>query len=335
MPDLEPITREEMLLDGQDLEPITRKEMFIKRIYDKTQVIPEPITREEIFLKKAGDETTDVTIEQLNVSENGTYSEEGVAYSPVIVNVSAPPIPDNAYLLNEVEGLPKDIATFTDGSNLPLASLKVGIEPIQSGSGDPSPSNVRPISGHTEGNIVVSPTTDAEDGHTYTIPFKDAQGNPITVYGGSLDVVSGVLVVNRVEVDLGTLTWIESSISVTDVKEFMSLDIKGSIKKPATNTSIANIICENYKTVSAENTWRGVIGIAIRTDGNVLCDNTTHYADALAFKTAMNGVQLVYELATPLTYQLTPTQVKSLIGSNNVWGDTGEIEELEYFSKEV
>ena len=139
MPDLEPITREEMLLDGEDLEPITRKEMFIKRIYDKTQVIPEPITREEMFLKKAGDETTDVTIEQLNVSENGTYSEEGVAYNPVIVNVPAPPIPDNAYLLNEVEGLPKDIVTFDDGSNLPMPKLEVAVEPQQDLHGYDSP----------------------------------------------------------------------------------------------------------------------------------------------------------------------------------------------------
>ena len=63
------------------------------------------------------------------------------------------PLPDNAYLLKDVEGLPKDIATFNDGSNLPMPSLKVSIEPIQSGSGDPSPSNVRPISGWTEANV--------------------------------------------------------------------------------------------------------------------------------------------------------------------------------------
>ena len=87
---MNPITREESLLDGQDLTPITRKEQFIKRIYDKTQEIPEPITREEYFLKKAGEGTSPVAIEQLNVTENGTYSETGKAYSPVIVDVPAP-----------------------------------------------------------------------------------------------------------------------------------------------------------------------------------------------------------------------------------------------------
>lgn len=89
MPDLEPITREEMFLDGQDLEPITREEMFIKRIYDKTQEVPTPLTRKEMFLLKAseGGGGGDVKVEPLTVTENGTYSEEGKAYSPVIVNV--------------------------------------------------------------------------------------------------------------------------------------------------------------------------------------------------------------------------------------------------------
>jgi len=87
MSDLTPITREEALLDGADLEPITRKEQFIKRIYDKTQEVPTPITREEWFLKKAGEGGGGVTVEQLNATENGTYSEQGKAYSPVIVEV--------------------------------------------------------------------------------------------------------------------------------------------------------------------------------------------------------------------------------------------------------
>jgi hypothetical protein len=423
MPDLEPITREEMLLDGQDLEPITRKEMFIKRIYDKTQVIPEPITREEMFLKKAGDETTDVTIEQLSVSENGTYSEEGKAYSPVIVNVPAPPIPDNAYLLNEVEGLPSDIATFSDGSNLPMPSLKIGIEPIQSGSGDPSPSNVRPISGWSEANVSVCgvnvwdeewevggisvntgqnesandiircknhihvkpnttyhivdsrkvyclflydknknyitmvnvadiqganytvrndchyirfrcfasygatykndisinyPSTDTEyhayNGQTYNIQFRDGD-NPLTVYGGTLDVVSGSMLVTKAnKVFNGEETW-------------------GYIN----GFFFANGLSPNGKNNTPSMTSNG-INVAIVNNNQVrvyLEFNPSITADTDMNEIFNSGSQLVYELATPITYQLTPTQVKSLLGSNNVWADTGKIEELEYFSKEV
>ena len=49
------------------------------------------------------------------------------------------------------------------------------------------------------------------------------------------------------------------------------------------------------------------------------------YADAYAFKAAMSGAQLVYELATPLTYQLTAQEIEVLVGTNNVWSDGGPI----------
>ena len=61
-----------------------------------------------------------------------------------------------------------------------------------------------------------------------------------------------------------------------------------------------------------------------------LAIHDSRFTDATAFKTAMNGVQLVYELATPLTIQLTPTAVKSLLGQNNIWADTGDIDKAEY-----
>jgi len=42
-------------------------------------------------------------------------------------------------------------ATFTDGAgNVPMRSVKVALEPAQSGSGDPSPTNIRPITGYSQ-----------------------------------------------------------------------------------------------------------------------------------------------------------------------------------------
>jgi hypothetical protein len=333
MPDLEPITREEMLLDGQDLEPITRKEMFIKRIYDKTQVIPEPITREEMFLKKAGDETTDVTIEQLSVTENGTYSEEGKAYSPVSVNV---PLPQNAYLLKSVSNLPQAIASFSDGEDMVMPSLKVAIEPIQEGSGDPSPENVRPISGHTEANVVVSPTTDAEDGQTYTIQFKDGD-NPLTVYGGTLDVVSGELVVDRAMVDLGNIDYTKSQSGL-----FQTNEIANNVKKSSYSYAPTGFIKSSHfreidsaSITGPQGSKPSPNGVMAVSSSGTLYINYLAVTDVTDFKAAMASATLVYELATPTTIQLTPTAVKSLLGSNNVWADTGDITDAEYFSKEV
>ena len=36
------------------------------------------------------------------------------------------------------------------------------------------------------------------------------------------------------------------------------------------------------------------------------------------------GAQVVYALATPVTYQLTAQEVRTLLGANNIWADTGD-----------
>jgi hypothetical protein len=44
-----------------------------------------------------------------------------------------------------------------------------------------------------------------------------------------------------------------------------------------------------------------------------------------------NPTHFVYYIATPQTYQLTPTQVTTLLGQNNIFADCGQILEGEYF----
>ena len=45
------------------------------------------------------------------------------------------------------------------------------------------------------------------------------------------------------------------------------------------------------------------------------------YSDATAFKASVDGQTLVYELATPVTYNLTPTEVTTLLKQNRIWTD--------------
>ena len=40
---------------------------------------------------------------------------------------------------------------------------------------------------------------------------------------------------------------------------------------------------------------------------------------------AINGTEICYELATPLTYTLSASVMNSLIGQNNVWADAGDV----------
>lgn len=57
---------------------------------------------------------------------------------------------DDSVSLKTATGNP---ITLTNAANANAEELLMTIEPIQSGSGDPSPTNVRPISGLTEGKV--------------------------------------------------------------------------------------------------------------------------------------------------------------------------------------
>ena len=47
---------------------------------------------------------------------------------------------------------------------------------------------------------------------------------------------------------------------------------------------------------------------------------------------ANNSIEICYPLATPITYQLTPQQLKTLRGANNIWSNTNGNIELKYFT---
>ena len=208
------------------------------------------------------------------------------------------------------------IASFDDGADgMPLKSLTVNIEPVQSGSGDPSPTNVRPISGWTGCNIVHSPTTDAQDGTTYPITFPTSAG---MVYGGTLDVMSGVLTVDRAMVDLGTLTWAYYN--------------NGIFRTPTINGMkyifFPNWLCSAYIIGYTTNFagWlkrNNQIGF-LEGYASIICMNTA-YTDAASFTAAMNGQTLVYDLATPIEITLPSTQIDTLFGTNNIWADAGNV----------
>ena len=174
-------------------------------------------------------------------------------------------------------------------------------------------SNICPISGWDDVKVTVSPTLDAQDGTTYTVNLSGTAG---TVYGGTLDVVSGELTVTHGMVDLGTLAWNYNSTDKTFWAAFPSA------KRPCT------LICSNYpqdhastvQAVADKSVWNEKYAYTLTN----LVVKDTAYTDAATFTTAMSGVQLVYELATPQTYQLTPTQISTLLGTNNVWADSGD-----------
>jgi hypothetical protein len=64
----------------------------------------------------------------------------------------------------------------------------------------------------------------------------------------------------------------------------------------------------------------------VTTDGyNGVYFRDDAYTDVATFKSAMNGVQLCYELATPTPIYCEPTEIRTLSGVNNIWADTGDV----------
>ena len=57
--------------------------------------------------------------------------------------------------------------------------------------------------------------------------------------------------------------------------------------------------------------------------GRLYVYDYTHSGDLTGFTQMLsdNGLQVAYKLATPTTTQLTPQEVKSLLGSNNIYHD--------------
>ena len=108
-----------------------------------------------------------------------------------------------------------------------------------------------------------------------------------------------------------------------------------------------NIICDKLKTFenySHNDYLAAVNGITGYPDPTTIYDGrnwvyvkANEISTLENFKTWLgsNNLNVVYTLADPITYTLSAPQVLSLLGQNNVWADTGNINELTYIRENV
>lgn len=166
------------------------------------------------------------------------------------------------------------------------------------------------------------PSTD-HDYHPYTgTTATTSLGG--TYYGGYLNVTTGVLTIDKIIKDLGTLdyTYVASGNRFTN----SGSGIAGEVKAPASDSQLANIMCDKLKPLSLT-TLRSSSDdylIAIGDTGRISI-RWTATQDPIVFKTAITGTNLVYELATPQTVQLTPAEITQLFGQNNVFCSSGDV----------
>ena len=219
------------------------------------------------------------------------------------------------------------VCTFNSQyAGLPLKSHTVAVTATQSGTGTPSPSNPRSINGHSIINISQS-GADTSNPTVYTITIGS------TVYGGEYDGRSGVFKVTHEGVVFDGSTdelWQTATVSgVTYYYLENTLNVDNSFR-----TSLTNPLCK-CNLYKEDNSILNSSYLANCADFSFCNQSTfpkrlwvinrsiTSLAD---FKTALSNQNLVivYPLATPMTIQLPPCPIDTLLGVNNIWADTGD-----------
>lgn len=127
-------------------------------------------------------------------------------------------------------------------------------------------------------------------------------------YDGDIYKADGTVTRKYGIIDLGSLEWSSASDGGNIYFE-SNVSTKGIAPAP-TATTLANIVCQKYKTGPSK-------GLRASGDKTIARNAVTGYmarlyvydsayTDATTFKNAMDGIYLVYELATPTTEQAEP-----------------------------
>ena len=208
-----------------------------------------------------------------------------------------------------------------------VQNLKITLNPEQTGSGDPSPDNIRPILTRT-GLKLYHGADQKSDNYEYDLDFEQ------TVYGGELDLSTGVFKVNRIAMvfprgnAFSTVTgsgghpgYFRTNIGAK------STDIVALNDGPRGCSHFPNAVPISSNSQYGYNAQRTTSAcyIAIRPEGM----NLTQFR---AFVDAQNaaGTPLTCwwvcgdNYASMLTIQLDPLVLRQLFGANRIWTDAGD-----------
>ena len=138
---------------------------------------------------------------------------------------------------------------------------------------------------------------------TLSLPISTYFPTGMKSAGSVYDKLTESKAITRIgAVDLGSLTWQYNTSLTFPVMESSAVP---NAKAPSSNAELVNCISVVAPTLSAYQVGEVGNGIAIRTGGKVRINIPNMGTDANAFKTAMSGVYLYYELATPTETSFT------------------------------
>lgn len=161
-------------------------------------------------------------------------------------------------------------------------------------------------------------------GTTLPISWQSVAG---TVYGGQDEVIGGGLKSTMATANFPTSGWVKQAEYTTTIR--FSFNPAGIASAGGTNKD--DIYCSQYKVVADQS---DTIHCMHRYESiHVFVDKVT-FPNLTAWETYLSGLttlpQVVYPLAEPQTYQLSPNEIQTLLGQNNLWASCGSIESVVY-----
>ena len=168
------------------------------------------------------------------------------------------------------------------------------------------------------------------EGTRYTVDWTDEAG---TVYGGTLDVTTGLLTVTDVLFTFnGTENWLEAG---SGTGKFFRYKL-GGVDSFVVLTGLT-ALCNRYSMVAIPSTTNVGFSEVRSTSYNGyfvylrpadVADITVDQFKAMLADWDANGapLQVTAKPAQPATYQLTPTEIDTLLGENNIWSNAGDVE---------
>lgn len=220
------------------------------------------------------------------------------------------------------------LVTVSDAAARPAVQVVSDIVTVQSGTGDPSPDNVRPISGWDTVSIWRSATYDPTAAATLIATL------PETVYGGSIDWTTGLLTVtHRVQTFDGTEAWAAGSTNSDGDLVTYKLDNRSTQATAVTDNNRAYHLCSHYTPAAYKSADKqtDMTCATLNSYQMIVQDTTAGTLDGFKgylAKWAADGtpMTMVFPIkpAYYSTIQLTPQQLDMLKGYNAVWSDSGD-----------
>ena len=263
-----------------------------------------------------------------------TINGTAISFEPQTVELDVP-LPAGTYRLwagndKAVSGANAFLGVRTsDGADKGLNLVNVGASALISTDIPITKLFLNIFTGAVVDNITIRPQLEIGSVSTDYEPYKPITETdivfPSPVYGGTLDVVSGVLTVEWVTVRADAFSW-ETSILTSKGQAFMTT---GSVSVPfapwqnekgqafaMSNALIKNSFAGNFDDAPANSFWwnNG------RSGYRCVFDQNASVQDLMQFFTD-NDVIFCGKLAEPFEITLTPEQITALVGNNTIWSD--------------